>query len=352
MLEFTEQILKQKAEFEYFDTYALMISVNGVKESVFSGNANADTLFDIASMGKVLVTSTLVLKAVGEGLLGLDDTIAKYYPNARGDRRDITVRQLLTHTSGMVTNSGAIGPLYEVGADCVAYQILVQKLRFAPGTDCRYCSTGMTLLGFILEKIYGMPLERIFIKYIAEPLGYTRSCFNMPAGEPNSAVSYSRAELGDYSSPWDDADNCAYRTSQGSGGQFFTVNDISKFCEAVLNKSETLYPEYLYAMAEKPYAQCRDNEKELRGLGWYIYGDRSVTGGKLVPKGSFGHNGHTGTRFFINREKNMYGILLTNATRFLARRHGFKGFDSAENYPLWQDIFNAVFRDLSDEGVL
>ncbi len=352
MLKLTEQVLKFKADFGYLDTYALMISVGGRKETVFSPNANGDTLFDIASMGKVLVTSTLTLRAVGEGKLSLDDNIAKFYPAARGEKRGITVRQMLTHTSGLQVNSGALGPLSEVGSDCVAYQILSQPMLFSPGTDCRYCSTGLTLVGFILEKVYGAPLGELFERFLVKPLGYTRSCYNMPVGTPNSAVSYSRRELGDVECPWDDGDNCAYRSTQGSGGQFFTVNDISKFCEAVLVKSELLYPPYLYELAETPYARCDTGERELRGLGWYIYGEESVTGGELIPPGSFGHNGYTGTRFAINRERDIYVILLTNATRFLSRRHKYAGFESCENYHIWQDVFTAAARDLREAGVL
>lgn len=347
MLHNTEALLKDRVEKEYLDTYAIIVGVDGKRETLFSPNANEDTLFDIASMGKVLVTSTLVLHAVGLGIMSLDDTLGKFFPFAPADKKDITVRQCLTHTSGMVNNVPILGSIAEVGAENIVRQILVLPMRFKPGTDCRYCCAGMWLLGFILEKVYGMPLEQAFVENVARPLGYTRSRFNIPVGEPNAARSYTRKDVGDYPCPWDDATVRKLGTSHGSGGQFFTAADIARFCEAVLAKNPALYPEYLFDLAETPVARHSDDRGEMRGLGWCITSEYFVETGKLLSHGSFGHRGWTGTRFYIDRKKNMFVITLSNATRFLNMRHDFRGdFNPCEGYPLVWDTYNAIYSDI------
>lgn len=85
-----------------FDSYALLFRRGKEKEFLFSENVNCDTYFDIASMGKILITATLILKAIGEKKLSLDDTLDMFFENIAEDRKSITIKQLLTHTSGVV----------------------------------------------------------------------------------------------------------------------------------------------------------------------------------------------------------------------------------------------------------
>lgn len=120
-----------------------------------SDNVNEDTYFDIASMGKILVTSTLVLKAIDKGKLSFEDTIDKFFENVPSDRKNITVKQLLTHTSGIV-RCPILPENVAEGREAVSKQIINTPLAFAPGSCRTYSCNGMILLGYIIKKIYDM----------------------------------------------------------------------------------------------------------------------------------------------------------------------------------------------------
>lgn len=344
-LQNTKRLMRQKAADREFDSYAVYVKT-GADESTFcSDNVNEDTYFDIASLGKVLVTTPLVLQTIGRGLLRLDSRLDDCFTNVPADKKDITVKQLLTHTSGIVRHV----PPPEIaakGREAIAENVLSHALAFAPGSDYLYSCCGMVLLGFILEKIYGETLESLFEKYLKRPLGYTRSKFNIELDEPNAAICYRSADVDGLAHPWDDEIVRVMQTSAGLGGQFFTLADIRKFAEAVLRKDERLYPEAMFAVAERQYAPACASES--RGLGWLYVDEKYSQTGKLFPDGSFGHCGHTGQSIFFNREKNMCVVILTNATRFLSMRSGFKGYDYGVIMKMREEIHNEIYRDLRE----
>ena len=345
-LEKTEILLNKKLNERDFDSYEVLVYAGGEKEYLHSPNVNKDTYFDIASMGKVLVTSTLVLKAIDENRLALGDNLEKFFDAVPNDKKNITVEQLLTHTSGIVR--------YEIpqaaadaGSDAVAEFILNTPLSFEPGKAQIYSCNGMILLGYILEKTYGKSLEGIFNEKIKQSLGYTKSKFNIAIDEPNAAVCYRTENLDGLEHPWDDENIRILKTSAGSGGQFFTLGDIEKFADAVIGKSEVLYSEKIYEAAEKNYV---DGVGEAWGLGWLYVDENYHQIGKLFPVGSFGHCGHTGTSIFFSRKKNMYVIILTNATRFLNMKNNFKGYDYGLIEKMREEIHNEIYKDLKEQG--
>lgn len=341
----TEKILGEKVKNKEFDTYAVLVHKNGEECFLHSDNADMDTYFDVASMGKVLVTSPLILKAVDEKKLSLDDTLDMFFKNVPTGREKITVKQLLTHTSGIVRCEISTESV-EKGNDAVAEYIMNNPLAYKPGEKSQYSCNGMILLGFILEKIYGMPLEKIFEEKIKNPFGYTRSKFNIAVNEPNSAICYRSENVDGFSSPWDDENIRILQTSSGSGGQFFSIGDIKKFADVVINKSKLLYSEEIFEKAEKNYVT---EEFEGRGLGWLYVDDKYYQKGKLFPVGSFGHTGFTGMSMFFNRAMDMYVVMLTNATRFSAKKHNFKTLDyEGDTCRNRVDLHNAIFEDLTD----
>ena len=348
-LQNTKRLMQRKAADRDFDSYAVYVKI-GADESTFcSDNVDEDTYFDIASLGKVLVTTPLVLQTTAGGLLRLDSRLDEWFENVPSDKKGITVRQLLTHTSGIVRHI----PPREVaakGRDAVAENILSHALAFAPGSDYLYSCCGMVLLGFILEKIHGDTLENLFEKHLKKPLGYTRSKFNIELDEPNAAVCYRSADVNGLAHPWDDEIVRVMQTSCGNGGQFFTLADIKKFTEAVLRKDERLYPEAMFAAAERQYAPACASES--RGLGWLYVDEKYSQTGRLFPTGSFGHCGHTGQSVFFNREKNMCAVILTNATRFLSMRSGFTGYDYGQIMKMREEIHNEIYRDLRERKLL
>lgn len=344
----TEKFLKDKLNQNDFDSYCVYVSKDGQDVFLHSNNTDADTYFDIASMGKVLVTSTLILNAVGSSKLTLDSTLNSFFDNVPTDKKDITIKQLLTHTSGIVRYDIPQN-IADNGSDAVADFILNGNLHFALGTKQMYSCNGMILLGYILEKIYNKSLEEVFNEKIKKPLGYTRSKFNIEIDEPNAAKCYRTENLNGLEHPWDDENIRVLKTSAGSGGQFFTLSDINKFAKTIMSKNEVLYPKSIYDLAEKNYI----NELgEGWGLGWLIVDKKYNQAGKLFPIGSFGHCGHTGTSLFFNREKNMYVIILTNATRCLNKKNNFKGYDYCLIEKMRNDIHSVIFDDLLEQGLI
>lgn len=344
-LKKTEILLNKKMHERDFDSYEVLVYVGGEKVYLHSPNVNKDTYFDIASMGKVLVTSTLVLKAIDENRLVLDDTLKNFFNAVPNDKRNITVEQLLTHTSGIVRHEIPQAAA-DAGSGAVAEFILNTPLSFEPGKSQIYSCNGMILLGYILEKIYDKSLEEIFNEKIKQPLGYTRSKFNIAIDEPNAAICYRTENLDGLEHPWDDENIRILKTSAGSGGQFFTLGDIEKFADAVIGKSKVLYSEKIYEAAEKNYV---DGLGEAWCLGWLYVDENYHQTGKLFPAGSFGHCGHTGTSVFFSREKNMYVIILTNATRFLNMKNNFKGYDYGLIEKMREEIHNEIYKDLNEQ---
>lgn len=346
-LKGTKELLGQKVANRELDSYAVLVSKNGMETFLHSDNVNEDTFFDIASMGKVLVTTPLVLKAASEGVISLDDRISSFYENVPKEK-DVTVQQLLTHTSGIV-RCPLLPEVAAKGNLAVAEQILENPLAFKPGTNYVYSCNGMILLGFILEKVYGVSLETLFEEKLKQPLGFTRSTFNISVGEPNAAVSYRSESVDGLASPWDDENIRVLGTSAGSGGQFFTMRDLHTFAQAIMEKSEVLYPTCFFELAEKEYTEKTFTEG--RGLGWLLVDGRYSQTGKLFEPGSFGHCGHTGTSIFFSRKQNLYVIILTNATRFQSMKNHFTSYDYNVVCKMREELHNAIYLDLVANGL-
>lgn len=349
ILKKTEKVLKEKLAERDFDTYAIVVHKNGKECFLHSDNVNEDTYFDIASMGKILVTSTLILKAVDKNMLSLDDTLDKFFENVPSDRKNITVKQLLTHTSGIV-RCPILPENAEKGKDAVATQIINNPLAYTPGSERIYSCNGMVLLGYILEKIHNKSLEEVFEEELKKPLGYTRSKFNIAVDEPNAAICYRSENVDGLAHPWDDENIRVLQTSAGSGGQFFTIGDIKKFADAVIGRSELLYSKEMFENAEKNYV---GDEFDGQGLGWFYIDDKYFQRGKLFPIGSFGHTGYTGASMFFNRDMDMYVVMLTNATRFSSMKNNFNGPDyDGDTCRIRVELHNAIYDDLTDLGLI
>ena len=184
---------------------------------------------------------------------------------------------------------------------------------------------------------------------IKTPLEYTRSKFNIEFDEPNSVICYRSKNLDGLAHPWDDENIRILGTSAGSGGQFFTIGDINKFAKAVMNKSPILYSNDMFEASEKNYVGSLG---EGWGLGWLFVDENYNQAGKLFPVGSFGHCGHTGTSIFFNRNRNIYVIILTNATRCLNKKNNFKGYDYNLIENMRHDIHNTIYDDLNAQGLI
>lgn len=340
-LEQTQNLLDEKLKNRDFDTYGVYVWKDGDGAFLHTDNVDGDTYFDNASMGKVLVTATLILGAVDQGILKLTDTLDQFFQDVPEEKRKITVKDLLTHTSGIIRI-----PIPDRTADCgrdaVAEHILKEPLAYETGKSMIYSCNGYILLGFILEKIYGKPLDVLYAEKTVKTLGLTRSRFNIAVDEPNAAVCYRWKQVGKYRV--DDENVYTLHGVAGNGASQSTLDDMKRFVFAVLNRDERLYSRALYDLAEQNYTP---DFEEGRGLGWLVVDDHYKQTGRLFPNGSFGHCGHCGHSFFISREQNMFVIILTNATRFANLKNNFEGYDYGVVKKMREELHNAIAEDLN-----
>ncbi len=339
----TKALMAALAEEKKFDTYSVLVGLGQDECAFHSPNADMDTYYDVASMGKVLITATLILRAVGEGRLSLTDTLPKFFRDVPLEKREITVGQLLTHSSGIRRYNVP----KEVAANCndtIAAWILAKPLAYAPGTSYEYSCAGFILLGHIVEKVWGMPYDEAFYLLEKHPLGLRRATFNIALDEPNACVCYrwndNRLRRMD-----DEIISVVRNGVSGNGGGFWSAGDMQKYVKAVLTKDPVLYRQDLFAQAERDYTP---HFGEGRGLGWLVVDGRYAQTGDLFPAGSFGHCGHTGKSFFIHRPTGLYVILMTNATRFANLANDFRGYDYGKVCALRRQIHNSIYEDLKE----
>lgn len=310
-LKRTQLALASFLEEGLMDSYALLVRCGADKTVLTSRNVNPDTCFEVASLTKVTVTAPLALMAVREGKLRLEERLGDIFPELT-DMADATVFQLMTHSSGI----GGVPFSFELtdkGSFEVATAICRAKPNYQPGTAVEYSCMGFITLGAILEKRYGKKLDALFEEKLTKPLGLTRSRFNMPLNEGNTAICYRREFDRCYGV--DDENAYFMRGVSGNAGAFWSISDLEKLADFIWNR--TLYGVEIAEMAEKGYTK---GMAQNRGLGYLMIDENDPLSGGLFTKGSFGHCGYTGTSMFFDRKRQVYAVLLTNTARFAYRQ--------------------------------
>jgi uncharacterized protein YbbC (DUF1343 family)/CubicO group peptidase (beta-lactamase class C family) len=272
-----------------------------------------DTLFDMASLTKVMATTPSIMLLWERGKLGLDDPVAKYIPEfAAHGKEGITLRQLLTHTSGL-------RPDISLKPDWTGYDEAIrlcceEKLSAPPGEKLIYSDTGMILLGEIVRRVAGEPLDQFARREIYEPLGMKDTGFNPPKSKLDriapTEVEDGRPVRGVVHDPR------ARRMGgvAGHAGLFSTAADVARYARMLLNGGELdgvrlFKPETVKLMTS---VQTPDNISGRRGLGWDIGSGYSGPRGKIFPLGSYGHTGWTGTSLWIDPFSKTFVIFLSN----------------------------------------
>lgn len=270
----------------------------------------ADTIFDIASLTKVVATTTAVMQLVQKGEVRVNDPVAKYIPEfAVNGKEDITVRNLLTHFSGLREDFD-LDPPWQ-GREAGLRLAFVEKPVYPPGSRFLYSDTNFITLGALVERVTGTPLDQYCARKIFAPLQMSHTRFLPPAAwrpkiAPTEYDEQGKMLRGVVHDPR------ARRMGgvAGHAGVFSTADDLSKFARALLKGSPILAAgmfEKMTTPQQPPTAQV------LRGFGWDIDSPFSSNRGDLLPVGSFGHTGFTGTSLWIDPTTQTYIILLTNA---------------------------------------
>lgn len=289
-----------------------------------------DTIYDLASLTKPLITSLLCARLIELGELTLDSSVSHYLPEFdRTDKQMITIRELLTHTSGLP----AWRPLYlltEDQPDRAAGAIANLDLEYKPGTRVVYSDLGFIALGMLLERLMHQHVADMARREIFEPLKLQQTFFNpeialqtgiaaCESGNAYEADMSKQIGAGEYAKSrqrliWGEVhDGNAYFLGGAAGhaGLFSTARETFLIAQQFLRESTTL-------LAPETCALFRENMtpglEEARSIGWQLAATKDSTGGANLPSDSFGHNGFTGTCVWIDPHTRRVYILLTNRT--------------------------------------
>jgi uncharacterized protein YbbC (DUF1343 family)/CubicO group peptidase (beta-lactamase class C family) len=269
-----------------------------------------DTVFDIASLTKVVATTTAAMQLVEQGKLRLNDPVVKYLPEfGQNGKSEITVRDLLTHYSGLPPGL-ELKPSW-TGRD-TGYSMAFSVTPVAP-PESRfiYSDVDFIVLGAIVERVTGMTLDAYCANSIFAPLTMTRTRFLPPAAWFPQIAPTEYDERGQMlRGVVHDPTVRRMGGVAGEAGVFSTADDLAKFAQALLSGTSVLSPAVIQKMTTP---QQPANASTLRGLGWDIDSPMSHNRGELLPVGSFGHTGFTGTSLWIDPTTNTYIVLLTNA---------------------------------------
>ncbi|TNC44665.1 serine hydrolase domain-containing protein [Mumia zhuanghuii] len=275
-----------------------------------------DTMFDLASVTK-LFTVVVTLQLVDQGVVGLDTPVADYLPEfAQNGKAEVTVRHLLTHTSGLRSwvNLYSAYPTPEARIAAVFAQTLVTP----PGTAYVYSDLGLITLGKLAERVTGQPLDQLVAERITEPLGMTDTMFNPPASlRPRIAATEDMSSIGRGMVHGEVHDENAWSLGgvAGHAGLFSTAGDLAVFSQMLLNggrygKERILSEDIVREAITDQNVDIPPAITSRRGLGFEL--NQSFYMASLDSPMTFGHTGFTGTSLVIDPLSRTFVILLTN----------------------------------------
>jgi uncharacterized protein YbbC (DUF1343 family)/CubicO group peptidase (beta-lactamase class C family) len=275
-----------------------------------------NTIFDMASLTKVIATTTAVMQLVEQGKILLSAPVADYWPEFKENGKElITVRELMTHYSGLRPDLD-LKPDWS-GYDTAIKAIVAEKPILPPGTRFIYSDINFETLGELVRRVSGEPLDVYCREHIFKPLGMKDTSFKPPASlrERIAPTQYQHGESGPML--WGEVhDPTAHNMGgvAGHAGLFSTADDLGIFAEMLLaggtyNGVSILSPLTVEKMTTP---QTPPNKMVLRGLGWDIESPFASNRGELYGVGSFGHTGFTGTSLWIDPVTKTYVIILTN----------------------------------------
>lgn len=282
----------------------------------------ADTIFDAASLTKVVATATAVMQLFEQGRIRLNDPVTEYLPEFQGGRSAITVRHLLTHFSGLRPDLD-LTPAWS-GYETGVAKALADKPVAEPGQRFLYSDINYILLGEIVRRVSGEALDVYTRRHVFEPLRMRDTGF-LPAHELRRRIAPTE-KLPGQTEPLrgvvHDPTARAMGGVAGHAGLFTTADDLAHFAEMILNKGEYRGRRILQPLTVRKMTtpQSPADQPVLRGLGFDLDSAYSAPRGELFPLGSFGHTGFTGTSLWIDPVTRTYVILLTNAVHPAVKR--------------------------------
>lgn len=300
------------------DCYPSMAAAAGVKDEIlataFAGEAplpgmhrvDQHTLYDMASISKIVGPTMIVLRALEAGQISLDETISDFIPNAPFDKRDITIRQIMTHTGGFEAHFRLDHMLKDPAdvLDCILHYPLAEK----PGTRPIYSCMGYITLGKLLEIRFGKPLNELARERVFEPLhlDHTTYC-------PSEGV-FAATELEEFTQQpligvVHDENARFQHGNSANAGVFMPLEDGIRFCQMLGGMGKDFLRRETLEMAITNYTP---GQEQHRGIGFQLAGSFDCFFGTGVPDQCFGHTGFTGTSFIVEPSTGFWVMLLTN----------------------------------------
>lgn len=274
-----------------------------------------DTVFDVASLTKVVATTSAMMKLVEQGKVRLNDPVTRYLPEFQHGHSEITVRSLMTHYSGM-------RPDLDLQPQWSGYETGIQKAvvdtpTSTPGSRFVYSDINFILLGEIVRRTSSKTLPEFVAAEIFHPLGMADTMFLPPPSlvpriAPTEIVRGSETPL---RGVVHDPTTRFMGGVAGHAGLFSTAGDLSRFAEMMLGMGVRNGKRIFSPLTVRAFTtpQSPPDQSAVRGLGWDINSPFAGNRGDLFPVGSYGHTGFTGTSLWIDPYTNSYVILLTNS---------------------------------------
>jgi uncharacterized protein YbbC (DUF1343 family)/CubicO group peptidase (beta-lactamase class C family) len=289
-----------------------------------------DTIFDMASLTKVVATATSIMILIERGKVRLSDPLSHYIPEIKGEGRErITIELLLTHRSGYA-------PDFDLkerwsGYDEAIKRLIKEPLRNPPGARFVYSDINYIALGAVVHRASGLMLDEFARRNIFQPLGMHDTGFH-PNANLKARIAPTEKRRGQMSYLGDTGENAGAEGEQwlrgqvhdptsyrmggvaGHAGLFSTAADLAIYCQMILNGGQYNGVRILspLTVAEMTRPRVVSDQGWTRGLGWDINTSYSSNRGDLFPLGSFGHTGFTGTSIWIDPASETFVIFLSN----------------------------------------
>ena len=268
------------------------------------------TIFDVASLTKVLATTPAIMKLLEDGRITLMDPLTRWFPEFNGSgHENITILNLLTHSSGLDDIAVAV----EDPIKTTLQKVAAQKNRNKPGSHFRYADINFILLGELVRRSSGITLDVFCNDRIYNPMGTHETMF-LPPRELAGSIASTMGSSREFSSGIVQDEN-ARRLGcvAGHAGLFSSAADIALFSRMMLGggmlNGKRIFPEQVLSQMTTPYFYS--NGTVVRGLGWDIESPYSAPKGNFFSKMSFGHTGYSGSSIWIDPQRDLFVILLT-----------------------------------------
>jgi len=274
-----------------------------------------DTIFDCASLTKVLATTTSLMRLFEQGKFRVGDKVTEYFPEFQGGKSDITLRNLFTHFSGLRPDL-ALTPAWS-GYQTGIRMAMIDQPAGPPGVRFVYSDINFILLGELVHRLSGQPLDEYARQHIFLPLGMTDTQYLPPAAlipriAPTERVPKDGPAL---RGVVHDPTARSMGGVAGHAGVFSTASDLARFAQMMIDGGtlDGVRIASAVTVAKFTEPQTPPDQPVLRGLGWDIDSPYSSSRGELFPIGSYGHTGFTGTSIWIDPSSRSYVILLANS---------------------------------------